>query len=484
MSRYSLIILSGAGLASASCGVIHQVRQDPPSPVAVPEQFSEAVGKSEPSSPSAPWWKSFADPELDQLVDTAFGENLDLRAAYARLSAAEANARVAWTGYIPSVNASANVSNSRSVFNFGGGDGMGAPGGAFGVAQSQVNLQAALSYEVDLWGRVWGQARAGEADLEASRGDLATMYITVSASVVDTWLQLVEQRATLALLEGQRDVNSTYLELTELRFRQGLASSLDVFQQRQQSAAIQAQIPPAKAQLAILKNQLSVLLGRAPGELDSKRAELPQLPPLPEVGIPAALLQNRPDVQAARLRVVAADHRVGSAIANRFPKLTLSASGGLRGFDVATGLFDNWLYNLVAGLVAPLTDQVRLEAEERRARAQLEERVAVYGQTVLVALREVEDALVREARQVELLTELSAQVEVAEATLGEARRRYQNGLSAYLPVLDALEALQSAEQRRLVAERQRLSIRVQLCRALGGSWMTQLPAPESVEKAS
>jgi NodT family efflux transporter outer membrane factor (OMF) lipoprotein len=445
----------------------------------VPEGFAAEAAEREGDGPGAEdrWWKSFEDAELDRLVASAFSENLDLRAAYARLAAASAASRVAWAGYVPQVSASGDVQNSRSVFNFGEGGPTGA-GGAFDVEQSQVNLQAALSYEVDLWGRVWGQARAGDADLAASESDLATMYITVSANVADTWLQVIEQRATLDLLARQLEVNRTYLELTELRFRQGLASSLDVFQQRQQMQAIEAQIPPARAQLAVLENQLAVLLGKPPGAVEVERRELPEVPPLPEVGLPAELLQNRPDVQAARLRVVAADHRVGAAIANRFPRLTLSASGGFRGFDVAEGLFDNWLYNLVAGLTQPLTDQVRLAAEEARARAQLEEQVASYGRTVLTALREVEDVLARDARQAELVEEIQTQVEIARSTLEEARRRYRNGLSEYLPVLDALEALQSAEQELLAAERQRLSFRVQLCRALGGSWMKDAPAPQ------
>lgn len=486
MSRYSLII-GGIGVAAgAGCGVIHPVPSDPPPPVPVPERFAAEVPADErPADPAIRWWEAFGDQELDAVVISAFNENLDLRAAYARLAAADAAAQVAVSGYIPSVNASADVTQSRRVLNFGGGGPAGAAGGrggAFDVEQSQLNLSLGLSYEVDLWGRVQGQVAAGLAELRATEADLATMYITVSASVVDTWLQIIEQRAILELLGAQLEVNETYLRLVELRFGQGLASALDVYQQRQQIAALQAQLPPAQAQLETLENQLSVLLGRPPGFIDVARIELPALPPLPEVGVPAELLQNRPDVRAAQLRVVAADHRVGSAIANRFPRINLSASGGFTGFDLAVGLFDNWFYNLIAGLTAPLTDQVRLEAEERQARARLEEQLAGYGRTVLTALREVEDALIRESRQDALLRELKAQVEVAEATLTEARRRYQNGLSDYLPVLTALQTLQTAEQRLVAAERQRLSIRVQLCRALGGTWMARADATEPADE--
>ena len=470
------------------CGVLHRVKSNPPPSVPVPGAFARADGKSASGArkPDAKWWSAFSDPELNGLVDSAFAANLDLRGAYARLAGASAAARVAVSAYIPSLELSSDISNSRSVFNFGGGAAApgGGGGGAFGVEQSQVNLQAALSYEVDLWGRVQGQAAAGEAELRASESDLATMFITVSANVVDAWLQVIEQRATLDLLRSQLQANSTYLELVELRFRQGLASSLDVLQQRQQAVSLEAQIPPVEAQLGILEHQLAVLLGRAPGTVTVARSSLPSVPPLPAVGLPADLLQNRPDVRAAQLRVMAADHRVGSAIANRFPRLTLSAAAGFQGFDVATGLFDNWFYNLLAGLTQPVTDQVRLEAEEREARARLEEQVAQYGQTVLTALREVEDALIQESRQDALLEELEEEVEVSQATLDEAQRRYRNGLSDYLPVLTALQSLQSSEQRRVAARRQRLSFRVQLHRALGGTWMRELETPSAEEEAS
>ena len=150
-----------------------------------------------------------------------------------------------------------------------------------------------------------------------------------------------------------------------------------------------------------------------------------------------------------------------------------------------TGLFDNFFSNLLAGLTQPLTDQVRLEGEERQARARLAEQVANYGRTVLIALQEVEDALVRESQQELLLTELRKQQAVAEATLNEARSRYRNGLSDYLPVLTSLQTLQTTEQRLITAERQRLSIRVQLHRALGGTWVAPVAQREApVEESS
>lgn len=460
MSINSRFVVAAVSVTTG-CGVIHQVPSQPPPPVTVPEAFSVRSTTNEGTGLGR-WWSSFEDPRLDQLVESAFVDNLDLEAAYARLLAAEASARSAWAGQIPSVDLSVQATQGQRVINFGMG--------AQAFEQSSLTMQGSLSYEVDLWGRVNSQAQAGASDFAASENDLATAFITVSSNVVDTYLSAIEQRAVLDLLEAQSEVNATYAELVELRFRQGLTSALDVFQQRQQLANVKAAIPPARSSLAVLENRLSVLLGKPPGTIRVERSDLPELPPMPEIGLPTTLLQQRPDVRAAQLRVVAADHRLGGAIAARFPRISLNPSVGFQGFDFAAGIFENFFYNLVAGLVQPLTDQVRLEAEERRARAQVKERVANYGTTVLTALREVEDAIVREQRQDELLVELDQQVALARATLTEARTRYSNGLSEYLPVLNALQTLQSTEQRLVGAQRLRLSLRVQLCRALGGQW--------------
>ena len=477
MSKYSLVWGVGAGgVVLSACGVLHQVPTDPPPPLAIPKMFSATAtaGASTTVVAHQPdWWRSFNEPELNRLVALALEGSMSLKAAYARLEAASAAARIAGSEYVPVLTVGPQISYGQQVVNFGGGANV--------FEQSQLNLQGSFSYELDLWGRIHGQVQAGGADAQGSEFDLATAHITVASNIADTWLRAIEQKAVIELLRSQLDANNTYLSLVELRFRQGLVSSLDVLQQRQQSATLEAQIPPAQAQLAVFEHQLAAWMGKPPGSLHIEQATLPKMPAVPHLGVPSEVLLHRPDVRAAQMRVVAADHRVGSAVAARFPRLTLSFTGGLRGFDLASGLFQNYLYNLVSGITLPLTDQVRLGAQEKQARAQLKEVVANYGDVVLTALREVEDALVQEARQQDLLKELGRQVELAQATLTEAQRRYKNGLSDYLPVLTAVQTLQSVEQRQLTARRQWLSFRVQLYRALGGIWTRETLAQQSTE---
>ncbi|MBX2811097.1 MAG: efflux transporter outer membrane subunit [Myxococcales bacterium] len=461
----------------AGCGVIHRVAQEPSPPVNVPLKFLHASQTSSTSVEGyrVDWWKAIEEPELHDLVSNALEGSMDVQAAYARLAAAEAGARASWSGYLPSGNISADYSRSTQRLAF-------RPEGQNELNNAQFRIQGEASYEVDLWGRVHNQARAGVAELQATELDIDAAQVTVSADVVETWLQAIEQRAIVTLLEAQLETNETYLNLVELRFRQGQSNALAVYQQRQQAKSVQAQIPPVKAQLATLEHRLSVLIGQPPGEVKVSRAELPAVPLMPELGIPSALLQQRPDVRAAQRRVVAADHRVGSAVADRFPTIQLSASAGYLVFKptsvgdiVSSSLFDNFIGNLAAGLTAPIFDQVRLEAEVRRARAQLDELLAAYGRTVLTALREVEDALVQSAYQADRVKELKEQVGLAQVTLDEAQRRYQNGLSDYLSVLTSLQSLQSAEQNLITARRLQLSYWVQLHRALGG---TRAEVPE------
>jgi outer membrane protein TolC len=174
--------------------------------------------------------------------------------------------------------------------------------------------------------------------------------------------------------------------------------------------------------------------------------------------------------------VTAADHRVGAAIADQLPALRFSAGTGFA--DAAIDLlFMRWIYNLAANLIAPLFDGGRRSAEVDRAQAVVEERLFAFGQVVLRSLKEVDDALALESRQVEHLEALGRSVAQARETLADVRVRYVSGLTDYLPVLAAVQTLQAAERREVSARRQRLSYRVHLHRALGGAWARKLPRP-------
>jgi len=450
-----------------------------PPPIDLPNRFSEtpeadaAIAEAQPSPDR--WWEAFGDDKLAELIGRALADNFSLRQAWARLEAAIALARIEGAARWPQVNVDVGAGRDSRVVKLGGA--------TTRVRTDTRSVTPAASYEIDLWGKLRFGTAAARLEARAGRHDLDAAAMTLAANVADVYFAIIEQRARINLIEQQSNVNQTYLDLTKLRFGQGQASALDVYQQRRQAASVSAELPLVRSRLEVLEHQLAVLLGQTPDtDLGIDRAVLPNLPTAPHAGIPAELLRRRPDVRAAELRAVAADHRIAAAIADRFPSLRLSAS---LPFQAATfsDVFAEFVWSIGAGLGAPILDGGRRRAEVSRTRAVLAERVNNYGAVLLTALREVEDALVQERRQLSYLERVDEQVQIARETLREARARYVNGLGDYLPVLTSLEALQQLELLQLREKKRLLEHRIQLYRALGGSWMSQLQPADPGTKA-
>lgn len=472
-----VVLLTGMAVGC----MVHQADTQPESPVQLPDRYQSLEAEKDKKSSEEPdpgrWWEDFGDEELTGLVDRALADSLQLRQTWARLNQAEALASQAGASFQPNVNAELSASRSRRNITAPGPDG--ATTRAF--TSNAYSASIPVAYEVDLWGKLRSRARAAAFDAFASRDDVESAAMTLTASVAENWYNVIEQRAKQKLLRQQLMTNEAFLELVMLRFGQGESSATEVLQQRQQVQSTRAQVSLVEAREQVLVQQLAVLLGRGPGALvTTRREELPKLPTLPSAGLPSELLKRRPDVRAAQRRVVAADYRVGEAIANRYPSLTLSGSVGYSSLSLSE-LFDSFVWSVMGSISASLWDGGRRAAEVDRTRAVLEERLMGYGQTLLTAVLEVESSLVNEKQQIANIEELERQVDTSRQTLDIARLRYQQGLTDFLPVLTSLQSLHMAEQNLLSSKRQLLSHRIQLCRALGGTWTTQLekPAKES-----
>lgn len=446
---------------------LHTVKDDraPPLSGPLPERFQELATDGEVFVEQ--WWTLFGDGELDQLVSLSLSDNMDLRRSLARIAQAEALVNAAGSGQLPTLSANAGVSGSRTVFN------LGEPLGVRSNEAANFVLGASASWEIDLFNRLGHTTDAAELDLAATREDKNALALLLAGRVTDVYLQAVGERALIDLLNAQETSARKLVELVELRFGQGLAAITDVYAQRQQLATLSAQRPLAEARLSVFSHQLATLLGRPPSALSLADVRtLPPLPAPPRAGVPSEVLMRRPDVRAALIRVTAADHRIGAAIAAQYPSLSLSASTGFQSPDLLD-LFERWVWNLAANLVAPLFDGGRRSAEVDRTRAVLEDLVLAYGQATLTALTEVESALAQEARQRQHIERLDEQLALARLASSEVEARYANGLSTYLEVLTAQRSLQQSEQSMLQARRQLLAYRVQLHRALGGTWMAK-----------
>ena len=446
---------------AASCTMFTPPERDHPVAGAVPDAFS-AAGARAALDASQGWWTSWSSPELDRIEALAFDGNLGLEEAFARLRQAEAVARRAGAPRWPEIGYSGTASATRTREPL-------IPGGDRTVEDYALAL--AGSYELDLWGRVRAGREAAVLNARASREDLDAAVMTLSARIAELWVGLIGARQGIELLDQQRATNEAVLELIELRFRKSLGSALDVYRQREAVARSAAAIPRVEARETTIRHEIAVLLGRSPRtELAVETERLPDIGPLPSLGIPADLLAERPDVHAARLRLESSDWQVEAARADRMPALRLTGRAGYGDEDIQD-VIDNWVLNLAAGLTGPLFDAGRRGAEVDRARAEADQRLAAYRSVVLEAVREVEDAIVREDRQSEYIRRLETQMEAARTSLEEARQQYLKGVVDYLSVLAELQAVQNLERELVTARVDRIRYRIALHRALGGVWM-------------
>ena len=436
-----------------------------------------------PEAPEGAWWLAFEDPALDRLVGTSLRQNLGLRARWQQLETARATFQQARAARFPTLSLTSSLSHGTNL-------------SAIGQSTStNFNVSLPVSYELDLFLRARDTARAAEHEVRASASDVATLAISTSASVAEAWYDLVEARARALILEEQLRLNQTLLDATMLRFREGLISALDVHQQRQATEATRAQLELVRGGLPVLEQTLASLLGQPRSALDPSlfAAEVHTLPALgatPPVGVPASVVTQRPDVAAAQRRIEAADHRVSAAISARLPRVSVSFTPGYTwfrneftggagsAFGSGPSTADGITWSAAASLSVPLFDGFAGRANTRLAESNMQSAVENLGQIVIQALVEVEGALLLEQqqrRQVELLRE---QLAIASDTLESARARYLRGLTEYLNVLSALTSKQSLELSLLSAERQLVSQRIQLYRALGGDWPAELARPE------
>lgn len=462
------VAILAAALAVALCSCMSTPPGTHLNQVDVPEAFSV---NGETKLPNR-WWESLDNDSLNRLIEQALYHNFSLKTAWNRVAQARALAKRAGSGRGPVLDGIAGVSRTVS----------GAPG-IDRTYKTDLSLALQASYEIDVWGRIEASVDAAGYDLQATREELDAAAITLSASVAIAWLQLTEQTRQLELLDAQIDTNRQYLEIITERFRSGRAAATDVLQQRQLVEQRRGEKYLVESAIQTLRHQLAVLTGNAPGspmEYDIP-STLPGLPGMPGVGVPAELIQRRPDIRSAALAVRAADRRVAAAIADRFPRLTLTASASTSAEEVRN-LFDNWLASLAANAAAPLIDSGRRRAEVERTRAVLSQAINGYGQIVLDALKEVEDAIVREEQQKRYIESLKTQLDLSGKSTEQTRGNYIKGAADFTRYLTTLLEHQRLQRAVLQAERNLLVERVNLYRALAGGW--ELPVPDDESEIS
>lgn len=409
------------------------------------------------------WWQAFGERELDALVARASVGNESVRAAAARASAARAILAGQQAQLWPSLGASAGAARSDA--------------GRQASPASRYSLGADASWEVDLWGRVQQAITRGEASLGASIADEAGLRFSLQASVVQTWLQLRGTERRNALLDRSVEIARRLLELSQARYEAGVVGRADVLQAQTQLASTEVQRSQLRLDRAQLEHALALLVGVAPTDLVlPASAHLPAVPALPAL-LPARVLARRPDIAAARYRVLASHAAIGVAESAGLPRLTLSASSGFAG-TAPGGLISApaLAWSLGAALAQTIFDGGQIDAAAAQARAEAEESLANYRQLVLQSFVEVEDNLVAvdQLHQQAALQETA--VDAARRTLGIVEAQYREGTVSFLNVATAQSQLQSAEIGLADAHLRVLIASASLLKNAGGRWQPPVAA--------
>ena len=450
----------------------------------LPARFAAATLEEEAAQHH--WWRGFADPYLDQLVDSAVANNLDLRVAVARVDELQSRFRIARAAELPSVQLAARRDEQDTPSNTGIGGQIGErisfPGAPEFPDRFEFTTYSAslgFAFELDFWGRARGTKRAVLREFFASRSDVRTALLGVIGETISAYFEIVERQSTLALMRESVDILAERAEVTTGRYERGLASSFEYYSVRQELDAARAELPLIESALSAARGRLALILGRYEVPLDSvsvsAAAHAYVLAEIPS-GMPSDLLQDRPDIVAAFQRLEAARERIGVARAARFPSFALTGAAGTQS-SVLSDLVKTGqnFWSLGAGITAPIFGAAAVRANVRAAWAQYEQLAAQYEKTVLTAFREVEAALVHYGKQKERHDLLFASHDAALESARYQERRYARGVGDYVGYLDARRNLARTAMALSAAHRALAEARLAVHRSLGGAWIEEAP---------
>jgi multidrug efflux system outer membrane protein len=437
--------------------------------VDAPGNFRFDTGQSTNSLGDLPWWEVFKDPILLDLITTAVTNNYDLRQAVARVEQARNLAVVARAPLFPEIGYGGNVGRGRNaLFN--------SPVPLNGVTESSASASLNAFWEIDLWGRIRRLSEAARAEYLAT--DEARRGITTAlvSDVATGYFQLLQFDEELAIQQAATNAYASSLRLFQDRFNNGVASKLETDRAAAALANASSIIPRLELSIATTENQLNVLLGRNPASIvrSSLTNQVLAAPEIP-AGLPSELLRRRPDVLAREQSLIAANANIGASLADFFPKIGMTTFIGKVSPELSAftaGSANTW--NVGATLAGPLFQGGQLRAQYRASKARFDEAKAAYEQNVLIALREVSDALIARQKlgEAHLYNEQAASALASSVDL--ATQRYVGGRSSYYEVLEAQQELYPTQRAQIQSQVGELLAIIQLYKALGGGWQDEM----------
>ncbi|HKM89162.1 MAG TPA: efflux transporter outer membrane subunit [Candidatus Acidoferrales bacterium] len=431
-----------------------------------PADFRGTEGVAQQASiADLPWWQVFKDETLGNLIRTALQNNYDLRIAVARVEQSRQIALQFHAQFLPTVNYSATGSDGRNEFA-----GTVAPNG--GQTRGAFVGIASAAWEADVWGRIRRLNEAARAQYLSTEEARRGVMLSLVSGVAQAYFELLELKLELEIAVRTTDSFQQTMKLFNQRLEGGVATKLQTSRAEAAYATAAASIPELEREIVLKENQISVLLGNNPGEIQHTSTLLEQIiPPQVPAGLPSALLERRPDVLGAEQDLRAANAQVGVATANFFPQVGLSALGG--GASTPLSLLSSGQSNLwsIAGNVAgPIYQGGALRAQKRQAVAVWEQTKFQYELAALNAFQDVSNALVSRQKYEGVRAKQAEAVSAYQEAVKIAILRYVAGKASYFEVLDAQQQLFPAENALAQTELARRVVIVQLYLALGGGW--------------
>ena len=434
--------------------------------VAEPAKFRGQATAEAASFADAPWWDVFQDPVLKALIKEALSLNYDVAIAAARVQEARANLSIARSDLFPSFDYSGGASRSKV-----GPGVLGQPGGPVRSATSAYFATMSASWEVDIWGRIRRANEAARANLLATEEARRGVWLTLVSDLAQAYFELLSLDIQLLVARDSVQAFQGSYNIFLDRFNLGVASKLETSRALGALGDAQATVPQLESQVVAKENQISILLGRAPEPIPRGQAMYAQpIVPTVPAGLPATLLERRPDLRQAEQQLVSANARIGVAKADFFPRVSLTALLGTASSDLSTVTGPGMIWAGSGIFSGPLFNMGRTLGFYRAAIAQWEEARLQYQQAVLGALREVSDSLTALGKLNEAETGQKMAVNALTEAVDHATARYRQGLASYFEVLEAQQQLYPAQTTLAQIRRDRLVAYVQLYRALGGGW--------------
>jgi multidrug efflux system outer membrane protein len=418
---------------------------------------------------NTPWWEQFEDPVLNDLIQTALGENKDVRIAAFRVEEFMGRHVTTRASLFPKLGAGASAGRSRITEK--------GPSPLSSVYQNPADSYQAFinaSWEIDLWGKLRRATEAARADLLSTEEGRRTVILTLVSSVASAYVNLRDLDKQLDIAKKTVASREESYNLFKLRLQIGVISETELYQAKSEYEQALATLPFLEKTIAQQENVLCVLLGRNPGPIPrGKTVDELVLPAVPS-GLPSDLLANRPDIRQAEQNLIAANARIGVARAQYFPAISLTALSGYGSTELSSlfmGPAKTWSW--VAPLTAPIFTGGAIRGQVKSAEAVQQQALLRYQQSIQASFREVEDALIDQRKSREQLEVQEQLLESLRNYVRLARLRFDNGYTSYIEVLDAERRLFTAELLQAETKGILFQALVNLYKAIGGGWVME-----------